>query len=81
MSDSAKAVVDRVRQQVGDDPWARYYEANTRIQLGEPERAVALLAEFLDRMPDRKAYIANDWWWRALRENEDFKALIADESH
>ena len=80
LADSARAVVDRVRPQVGDDPWARYYEANTRIQLGEPARAVVLLDEFLELMPDRKAYIANDWWWKALAENEDFRALIATES-
>ena len=80
LADSARAVVERVRPQVAEDPWARYYEANTQIQLGDAERAVALLGEFLELMPDRRAYIANDWWWKGLSEDEDFQALMATDS-
>ena len=79
LADSARAVVERVRPRVADDPWSRYYEANAQIQLGDPERAVALLGEFLERLPDRRDYIANDWWWRGLGDHEDFKALTATE--
>ncbi len=79
LADSARAVVERVRPRVAADPWSRYYEANTQVQLGDSDRAVALLGEFLEQLPDRREYIANDWWWRGLGENEGFKALTATE--
>ncbi|GMR14361.1 MAG: hypothetical protein BMS9Abin29_2613 [Gemmatimonadota bacterium] len=80
LADSARAMADRIRPEVEQDPWASYYEANTRIQLGEPDAALALLGEFLEAMPGRKSYIANDWWWEPLRSDPRFQALVAPES-
>ncbi len=80
LADSARAIADRIRPEVEKDPWAAYYEANTRIQLGEPDEALALLGRFLEAMPGRKSYIANDWWWEPLHGDPRFQALVAPES-
>jgi len=77
LADSASAMADRIRQAVKNDPWLSYYEANTRIQLGEPDAALALLGQFLEAMPGRKSYIANDWWWEPLHSDPRFQALVA----
>ncbi len=76
--DSARSVVRRVRDRAGHDPWLDYYEANVRLQLGETDRALDLLAEFLDAMPHRRTYIARDWWWRPLRAEPRFQALVSE---
>ncbi len=80
LADSARAMADRIRPEVENDPWVSYYEANTRIQLGEPDVALALLGQFLEAMPGRKSYIANDWWWEPLHSDPGFQALVAPES-
>lgn len=76
LADSARSVVRAVRDAGSDDPWLDYYEANARIQLGEPDRAVALLREYLSALPSRRSYIGSDWWWRPLRDRPDFQALV-----
>ena len=73
--DSARAVVAGVRAAGSEDPWLDYYEANTRIQLGEPDRALDLLESYLRAIPSRRAYIARDWWWRPLQERARFLAM------
>jgi tetratricopeptide (TPR) repeat protein len=76
LADSARAVVADVRAGAGDDPWLDYYEANARVQLGDTTRAVQLLGSFLEALPSRRSYIANDWWWRPLRDDPRFRALV-----
>jgi predicted Zn-dependent protease len=76
--DSARSVVRRVRARSGEDPWLDYYEANVRLQLGETDRALALLETFVDALPHRREYIARDWWWRPLRAEPRFEALGED---
>jgi TolB-like protein len=75
-ADSARAVIARVRGDGSDDPWLDYYEANVRIQLGERDRALDLLDNFLARYPSRRAYIGRDWWWRPLRDTDRFRAMV-----
>lgn len=75
-ADSARALAARVREASPDDPWADYYEANVRVRLGENDRAIRLLASFLEAMPQRREYIASDWWWEPLREDSDFRVLV-----
>jgi len=76
LPDSARAVIADVRAAGSEDPWLDYYEANARIQLGEPDRAIALLRSFLDPLPGRRSYIGNDWWWTPLRDDPEFRALV-----
>lgn len=74
--DSARAVVERVRNTAGGDPWLDYYEANVRLQLGDTDRAIRLLDRFVTAMPGRRAYIGQDWWWRPLRSDPRFRTLV-----
>lgn len=74
-SDSALSLVERARS-AGDDPMLDYLEANVRLQLGEPDRAIALLASFLEAEPAQREYVVRqDWWWRELRDDPRFQAL------
>jgi len=76
LADSARAVIRRVREARPDDPWVAYYEANARIRLGEEAEAITLLERFLTELPHRREYIARDWWWRPLRDDARFAALV-----
>ena len=79
LADSAYAVIRRARAQLeAGAPWPLYFEANVRLHLGEKDLAIQLLREFLEELPDRKAYIASDWWWRPLRDDPRFQALVAE---
>ncbi|NIV37504.1 MAG: hypothetical protein GWN58_51225 [Anaerolineae bacterium] len=53
-----------------------YYEANVRLQLGERDDAVNLLARYLDARPAQRDYIAREWWWETLRDHPRFQALL-----
>jgi TolB-like protein len=76
MADSAEAFVKQVREGGSDDPWLDYYEANMRIRMGQVTTALELLESFLEVVPQRRAYIARDWWWEALREDPRFQVLV-----
>lgn len=75
--DSAESLVERVRATSGGDPWLDYYEANVRVQLGQIDRALDLLERFLTEVPSRTSYIAEDWWWRPLRDTDRFQDLVS----
>lgn len=47
-----------------------------RLRLGETDEVFRLLAFYLEARPDRKAYVAGDWWWKSLREHPGFQALV-----
>ncbi len=75
-ADSARAVIRRARANRPDDAWGDYYEANARVQLGEAARAIELLGGYLQQFPAQRAYIARDWWWKSLRGDPRFQALV-----
>jgi len=77
--DSARAVIRSARAMAeADDPGLDYREAHARLQLGEQEEAMRLLGRFLAARPDRRAYLAKDWWFRSLRGDSAFQALVAE---
>jgi DNA-binding SARP family transcriptional activator/TolB-like protein/tetratricopeptide (TPR) repeat protein len=80
LADSALATVERARAASEEsDPWLDYEEANVRLHLGETERAIELLAAFIEAVPGEKDYIAHqDWWWERLRDDPRFQALFAE---
>jgi len=80
LRDSARAVIDRVRADTegSTDPFLDYYEAEARMQLGEPEEAIRLLGLYLQASPNSRSYIKEDWWWEALADNPDFQALVTE---
>ena len=78
MADSAQAVVEQAWAAGADRSWSRYFEANVRLHLGEEEEALDLLGRYLSEFPQRRAYIARDWWWEPLREHPRFREMVAD---
>jgi len=76
LADSAQAVVDRVRASGEGGAWGDYYEANMRIYLGQEEAALDLLERFLETLPDRRSYIAEDWLWESLHDTPRFQAMV-----
>jgi DNA-binding SARP family transcriptional activator/TolB-like protein len=77
--DSARAVIERARASlVGNDPETDYYEANARLQVGEMERALELLAVYLEAVPGERDYMARDWWWHGLWDDPRFQELVAE---
>lgn len=75
--DSARTVVEAVRSRHPAEPCRDYYEAHARLRMGEPERALDLLGAFIEQVPHRRSYIAQDWWWRPLRDHQRFQQLVA----
>jgi predicted Zn-dependent protease len=78
-ADSAHALMRSAREEMDPtDPWPVYFQANVHLNLGEADSALTLLSQFLEAVPDRKAYIATDYWWRPLREDPRFKAMVEE---
>ncbi len=76
LTDSATAVLERVRAAAGGDPWIDYYAASVRLLQGERDEALKLLSGFLEAIPQRKEYIASDWTFRELWDDPRFQALV-----
>jgi len=77
MTDSARAVISYARETATQEDARLYtYEANARLQLGDEEQAIRLLARYIEARPSRKDYVARDWWWTSLREHPAFRALV-----
>lgn len=79
LADSAKAVAERARGAASSDlrPWLDYYAANVHLLLRERKQTLDLLAAFLEKIPQRRDYLASDWMFRDLWEDPGFKALVA----
>ncbi len=54
------------------------YEAAIRAITGDPEGAVAVLRRYLAANPQEsfEAGAGLHWWWRSLRDRDDFQALM-----
>ena len=82
LPDSARRVLDRARPLASLDPTRSVIaaEAPVRVMLGEKDRAIDLIREYLAVHPEHKAGFRNvtHWWWRPLQEHPRFRALISD---
>ena len=81
LRDSAESVIRRAHEagfDDPDDPFVHYYEAKTRLNLGDRQEALRLLGEFLEGRPDFRPYMAEDWWFRPLYDDSAFVALVAE---
>ncbi len=76
LRDSARAVRDRARALDPDAPQEPYYEAYVALQLGDRDRALALLRRCVENGWKAPGYIAHDWWWTPLRDDRRFQTLI-----
>jgi len=74
--DSARALLERIGVAGTGSPWRSYYAAKVHLNLGERDRALELLGSFLEAIPSRRAYIAQDWWWTPLRGDPQFQSLV-----
>jgi hypothetical protein len=80
LPDSARRVLERARAtpEVDPDGDLMAEEAFVRLQLGEKDEAIRLLTRYLSMHPDHREGFSKDvsWWWRDLRDDPRFKALI-----
>jgi len=78
--DSARRVLERARATPEVDPDGNLMaeEAFARLQLGDKDEAIRLLTRYLSMHPDHREGFSKDvsWWWRDLRDDPRFKALI-----
>lgn len=63
-----------------ENPLLHYYEANVHQQLGDHERAIESLAAYVRAEPQRREYLARDWYFEDIRADPRFQALVASES-
>lgn len=80
LDDSARSVLDRAIDNVSDRnrAFATYYEANVRLHLGEKAEALDLLARYVEENPELRDYVSQDLWWKPLRQDTAFRALVDD---
>jgi len=77
LADSARAVIRQARAIAPQaSPSLDVREAMARLRLGETDEVLRLLGAYLEARPDRKAYIAKDWWWKPLHGHPGFQALV-----
>jgi len=76
LADSAVAVARRALALDPDQPDALNSEAYIALQLGDRDRALRLLAQYLEAAPDQRAYVARDFWWTPLHRDPRFQALV-----
>lgn len=80
LTDSADAVLARSRAPLELDPEMELLglEALVRLQMGEKDQALELLKTYLTTNPQHREgwqWTAH-WWWRPLREDPEFRALV-----
>jgi len=79
--DTALATIAWARRRVRGDAGASidldYDEAYVRLALGDRDRALALLREYLAARPTYRSYIARDPLFARLRDDPRFSALLA----
>jgi serine/threonine-protein kinase len=80
LADSARRVAERSRgtPHVDEDGDLLWREAFVHLQLGDRDEAIRLLKHYLTGHPDHREGFAKDnsWWWRDLRDDPRFKALV-----
>jgi tetratricopeptide (TPR) repeat protein len=79
MADSARHVLDFVQAQARTDPTKRTAplgEAYVRLLLGDRDGALARLGDYLRATPNARAQVATHPWFRPLRGDPRFDALV-----
>lgn len=83
LPDSARAVMERARSQLPVDepiaPYFRYYDAYVAVLLGDRDRALDLIRDFLAEYPSQREFLPKDWWFRPLWNDGRFQALMAED--
>jgi TolB-like protein/Flp pilus assembly protein TadD len=79
LDDSARDVADRALEAGTDDRFTHAYAANAHLQLGDTAAALGHLERYLEIVPERRPFVANDAWWRGLRDDPRFRNLVSGE--
>lgn len=79
LRDSAEAVIERAQKAASGDGWTPYFTAYARLTLGDTAAALDALERHVGAMPERRRYLASDWWFEPLRDHPRFRALISPE--
>jgi eukaryotic-like serine/threonine-protein kinase len=83
LQDSASRVLDRVRATPEIDPHddLMYHEAYGRLTIGQRDRAIRLLKEYVVRNPQHREGWLKDsaWWWRDLESDPEFRRTMGFE--
>jgi TolB-like protein len=81
--DSARAVIGRSQAPESVDPGGdlMYFEVLARAQLGEKDKALALLGKFFASHPQQRQYAAGEdsWWLESLKDEPRYKALVGSQ--
>jgi hypothetical protein len=80
LADSARHVLVSARgnPQIDPDRELLAAEAAMRAVMGDADEAIRLLKEYLAANPEHRDGLARSqsWWWRDLRSDPRFKALV-----
>lgn len=80
MSDSARAVLDRVAVRPAVDPTLELlgYKALAYLELEDQAAALDHLSRYLTASPDHRQgwRWTGHWWWRDLQDNREFRELV-----
>jgi serine/threonine protein kinase len=83
LGDSARAVITRSQGNESIDPGGDLiqFEMFARAQLGEKDRALALLGKYLASHPQQRAFASRDesWWLESLHNEPRYKALTGSQ--
>ena len=83
LPDSARRVLERARAGRDVDPRGELLgaEAVSRVLIGDHDKAIELLQEYLTSHPEhREGFVkANTWWWQPLKTDPRYKALVGIE--
>ena len=78
LADSARAVITQSRASFPEEPETLgYEEAYAWLMLGDRDRALKALSDYLEVTPHRRSYVAKDRLFDELREDPRFQALVA----
>ena len=82
LADSADAVIRRARIRLdsldagpGMTHGVSYFEAYARLNMGQPDSALAALDHYTEAYASRAAALASDWWFRPLRGDPRFHEI------
>jgi serine/threonine-protein kinase len=82
LADSARAVMEQIRQGLPDDFEIRldfsYDEACLTLMLGNPDQALLLLKQYLDQRPHLRSFVSSDPRLQSLRSDQRFNDLVRE---
>lgn len=76
LQDSARAVLIRAAGEGDPPPAVAYTTAYAELLMGNPSRALDLLTLYIAEFPGDRAQLAQDWYFRPVRDSVRFQELV-----